>query len=78
MPKIIANKNPDVGDEFNIFVAIGSGIGAVFSIIFGGKRVGTARVITDHSKNPRFGTPVHGGNVAPGKGYYRVKVERKF
>lgn len=79
MPNIIAREKPEVGDEFTVHTNLWARIGSAFSLIFGGKRIGLARVIHDYSQGDDYTVTTWGGRVSNlGKNMARMRVERIF
>lgn len=79
MPNIIASRKPSVGDEFTVHTSLWARVGSAFSIIFGGKRVGLARVVHDYSRDDKYKTECCGGKRRHlGKNMARMKVENIF
>lgn len=79
MPNIIAKEKPEVGDEFTVHTSLWARVGSAFSIIFGGNRIGLARVIHDYSQDEKYTVEVCGGRISNlGRNMARMKVERIF
>lgn len=79
MPNIIAKEKPEVGDEFNVHTSLWARVGSAFSIIFGGHRIGLARVIHDYSHDEKYEADLCGGrHINLGRNTARLRVERIF
>ena len=79
MPKIIASVMPKEDDEFTVHTSLWARVGSAFSVIFGGKRVGLARVIHDFSQDEDYTVETCGGRISNlAKNMARLKVEKIF
>ena len=63
MPNIIARNRPNEGDEFVVRTSLLAKVSSAFSIIFGGKRIGLARVEHDFSHDEKYTVELCGGQL---------------